>query len=226
MRFYDALRAQLGHVDEGNWRAALDALHGSNGTWQRTADALGVHKRTLERWRDGYQPRTRANGVRPPRQQVNPATFTGKIRAAIARDPKAQVAMVDWKRLTIRGTIAFGKGEGGYGGGGAGGGGGGAGGGGSSGSAGGGGGGGSGGASGGGDYDYEDYDPGDDDYTRHEAMSVGAHLSSGAIAGLAAAYASGSPGRTQRAIEHAMSNDYLGFDVHLVDVDDNNGVTF
>jgi hypothetical protein len=105
--FYSALRAELQRVDTDNWRAKLDALHDRHGTWKGTADALGIDKRTVERWRKGYQPRARRDGTRPPRQFVDPRTFVGKIAAAIRRDRHAQVAGVDWRGLTIRGTVGF-----------------------------------------------------------------------------------------------------------------------
>lgn len=105
MRFYSALKAELERVDTGNWESRLGALHARHGTWQKTADALGVDKRTVERWRKGYQPRPRRDGTVPPRQRINPETFVGKIRATLAGDRHAQLGGVDWRRLVVTGTI-------------------------------------------------------------------------------------------------------------------------
>jgi len=109
MRFYDALKSELETVTADNWRDKLDALKASNGTWAATARALGVDKRTVERWRAGYQPRARAGQPRPGRRQVDPQTFLGKIRAAFVKDRPAQVAAVDWKRMTAVATWWNGK---------------------------------------------------------------------------------------------------------------------
>lgn len=168
MRFYSALKAELERVDAGNWEEKLDALHGQHGTWDATAEALGVHRRTVERWRKGYQPRKRRDGTQPPRQRVDPDTFTGKIRDALGADRRAQVSAVDWSALIIVGTIVI---EG-----------------------------------------YEDQE-------RHEKMYVGRYLSAGSISGIGAAYVARSPVRVQRAIDHAMSADYIGQKTHLKDVD-------
>jgi transposase-like protein len=176
--FYSALKAELDRhgaelerVDDTNWEAKLNGLYAEQGTWQKVADQLGTDRRTIERWRKGYQPRTRANGVKPPRQRVNPAGFIPKIRAAFAgrgKDRRAQVAAVDWRKLFIHGTIKWG--------------------------------------------------PPDKPYERTERMSVGNYLSPRAIAGISAAYISRRQWDTQRAIDHAMSQDYLGFDAKLIDV--------
>lgn len=107
MRFYPALKAELERVDAGNWESRLDALHGRHGTWQKTADVLGVDKRTVERWRKGYQPRRRRDGTVPARQRIDPGSFTGKIRDAIVKDRHAQVAAVDWRKMTVLGTIVI-----------------------------------------------------------------------------------------------------------------------
>jgi hypothetical protein len=105
--FYSALKEQLERVDADNWESKLDALHGRHRTWQATADALGVDKRTVERWRKGYQPRVKRDGTRPPRQRVDPRTFAGKIGDALGKDRHAQVAAVDWRKLVITGEIGF-----------------------------------------------------------------------------------------------------------------------
>jgi len=94
-------------VTPASWRDRLDDLHREHRTWSATAEALGVDDRTLERWRYGYQPKRRADGTRPARQQVDPATFVPKIRAALAASRRYQVNLVDWKRLKMHGAIEF-----------------------------------------------------------------------------------------------------------------------
>lgn len=103
-RFYDALKDTLEMVDAGNWREKLGAMKTEHRTWKATADAIGTDKRTLERWRNGYQPRTRPGKPRPARREVDPSTFLPKIRAAFVRDRNAQVGAVDWSRLTVIAT--------------------------------------------------------------------------------------------------------------------------
>ena len=107
MRFYEALKAELERVGTDNWEDKLGALKDRLGTWQATADELGVDKRTVERWRRGYQPRRRRDGTLPPRQKIDPKTFTGKIRDALGDDRHAQIAAVDWKRLRVVGVIVI-----------------------------------------------------------------------------------------------------------------------
>lgn len=175
--FYSALKEQLELVDANNWETKLEGLHNRNGTWKATADALGVDKRTLERWRKGYQPRARRDGTRPPRQRVDPRTFVGKIAAALGKDRHAQVAGVDWRGLVIRGTIGFPP-------------------------------------------------PPPYSYRRHENMHTGNYFAPDTFAGLSAAYVARNPQRVQRAINNAISVDYLGFAADLISVDDDRGVTF
>ena len=176
--FYSALKAvldragaELEHVDNGNWEARLNELYAEQGTWQKVAKQLGTDRRTVERWRKGYQPRTNAAGVKPPRQRVNPDAFVPKIRAAFAgraKDRRRQVAAVDWRKLFVHGTIRFG--------------------------------------------------PPDHPYERTENMHLGSYLTPQSFAGISAAYIRRSQWDTQRAIDHAMSNYYLGFDAKLTDV--------
>jgi len=176
--FYSALKAvldragaELEHVDNGNWEARLNELYAEQGTWQKVADGLGTDRRTIERWRKGYQPRTKANGVKPPRQRVNPDAFVPKIRAAFAgrgKDRRRQVAAVDWRKLFVHGTIKFGSPP--------------------------------------------------REYTRTERMFLGSYLTPRSFAGISAAYISRKQFDVQRAIDHAMSVDYLGFDAKLIDV--------
>lgn len=106
MKYYDALVKALGQVDETDWRDKLEALHDERGTWQKTADALGIHKRTLERWRKGYQPRRGG-----PRRYISPGSIVPTLREAWGKDRRAQVAAVDWKKQVIVGTIEIGGGE-------------------------------------------------------------------------------------------------------------------
>lgn len=153
MRFYDALRAEMERVDQSNWAEKLVALKEQNGTWTATARALGVHKRTLERARLGYRPR--GGG---PRRFADPRSLIDKVRKALAKDRRAQVAAVDWKRLKVNGTITLGGGE----------------------------------------------------YEREENMHIGRYFTDGQIEGIADAYIAGDADRVQRAVDHAMSEDYIG----------------
>ena len=116
MKFAKALQRELSHADEGNWRERLDALKSEHGTWQGVADHLGVHKRTVERWRLGYQPRVRKDGTRPPRQPIGDKAvkrdILPKLQKAMGSSRKAQLlGAPDLKRMQIRGHISIGHGE-------------------------------------------------------------------------------------------------------------------
>jgi hypothetical protein len=180
--FYSALKAELGRleraelaergrVDEGNWRAQLDALHAQHGSWKAVAADLGTDKRTLERWRLGYVPR--GGG---PRKMVAPAGFIPKIKAAVARTlPKAgnrgrQVKQVDWRKLRVKGTIVF--------------------------------------------------PPKKPVYERTENMHLGLYFPPDTMAALASVYTAGAVARMGRAIDKAISDEYLGFAAHLADVEE------
>jgi hypothetical protein len=58
------------------------------------------------------------------------------------------------------------------------------------------------------------------DYERTETMYIGRYFEPAAMSALAQVYIDRSPQRMGRAIDHALSNEYLGFDVHLTDVEE------
>ena len=109
MKFSRALQRELSHADEGNWRDRLDALHSEHGSWKAVADHLGADKRTVERWRLGTRDR------HGNRTTVSDATIKKnalpKISKSLGGSRKAQVAGVDWKRMSVRGHISIGHGE-------------------------------------------------------------------------------------------------------------------
>lgn len=104
----DALGRALGHVDESDWRSALDALHDRAGSWKALAGQLGVDRRTVERWRFGYVDKRTGQ-----RRQVSADTVrrsvVPKVRKALKADRRAQVARVDWRKLTITADLQIGN---------------------------------------------------------------------------------------------------------------------
>lgn len=103
MNIYDALGRGLGGVDDSNWRASLDALHSTAGSWKAVAADLGVDKRTVERWRFGYV--DKQGRRRQISQQTVDKSVVPKVRKAFKASRAAQVARVNWSKLTMSGQL-------------------------------------------------------------------------------------------------------------------------
>jgi hypothetical protein len=56
-------------------------------------------------------------------------------------------------------------------------------------------------------------------YRRHENMWFGRYFTAQQAEGIAAAYIARNPARVQAAVDYAISTEYLGFDAHLIDVE-------
>lgn len=104
MNFYDALERALTRVDDSNWRATLDALHGQAGSWKALAGQLGVDKRTVERWRFGYVDKKTHERRQISAQTVQKSVLP-KVRKAFKASRAAQVARVDWRKLEVNGDL-------------------------------------------------------------------------------------------------------------------------